>query len=65
MEIAYFSSEFRFIYLGSSFQNASEQLVLCMSHPFVNLAFLPSLQTKFKGNSSGDSKSYIYLNIRK
>lgn len=65
VEIACCSSEFRFVYLSSNLQNASEQLVLCTHHSFVNLPLHPNLQTKFKGNSSGDSKCYISLNIRK
>jgi hypothetical protein len=65
MDIACCSSEFRFIYLGRNIQNANAQLVLCIHHPFVNLALHPNLQKKFKGINSGDSKSYISLNICK
>jgi hypothetical protein len=39
VEITCCLCEFRFIYLDSSIQNASEQLVLCSHRPFVNLAF--------------------------
>jgi len=34
----------RFTYLSSNVQNASEQLVLFIHHPFVNLALRPNLQ---------------------
>ena len=54
-----------FLYVGSSIRYLRQQFVWCIHFSFVNFAFHPTQQKKkSKGVRSGDSNSYISVNMQ-